>query len=69
MLDVIPGNALRRRDDDYSYVLSQSNYNYLHRFPKHKLIYNWNNLPVLVKSFSEPLRLKAELKKSFPFKI
>ena len=38
MLNVIPDNALRRRDNDYNYVLFQSNYNYLHNFPKHKLI-------------------------------
>ena len=38
MLNVIPDNALRRRDNDYNYVQFQSNYNYLHNFPKHKLI-------------------------------
>ena len=65
MLDVIPDNVLRYRDDDFNYVLPQSNYNYLHHFPKHKLIYNWNNLPLLVKSVSEPLIFRAELKSLF----
>ena len=65
MIDAIPDNNLRCRDDDYNYVLPQSNYNYLHHFPKHKLIYNWNNLPLLVKAVSEPLIFRAEFKSLF----
>ena len=65
MLDNVPENVRRSRDDDYNFLLPQNKYIYLHHFPKHKLIYNWNNLPLLVKSVAEPCKFRAELKSHF----
>ena len=65
MLDDVPENVRRSRDDDYNFVLPQNKYLYLHHYPKHKLIYNWNNLPLLLKSVSEPSKFRAELKTIF----
>ena len=65
MFDNVPENGRRSRDDDYNYLLPQNNHVYLNHFPQHKLIYNWNNLPLLVKSVSEPSKFRAELKLFF----
>ena len=47
----------------------QNNHVHPHHFPQQKLIYNWNNLPMLVKSVSEPSKFRAELKTIFLNKI
>ena len=54
MLDDVPENIRRLRDDDFNYILPQNKYAYLNNFPQYQLIYNWNNLPLLLKSVSEP---------------
>ena len=63
--DNVPENGRRSRDDDYNYLLPQNNHVYLHHFPQYKLIYNWNNLPLLVKSVSKPSKFRDELKTIF----
>ena len=65
MLDNVPENVRRSRNDDYNFLLPQTKYVYLHHFPKHKLIHNWNNLPLLVKSIAEPCKFRTELKSHF----
>ena len=65
MFDDVPDNVRRSRDDDYNFLLPQNNHVSLHHFPRHKLVYNWNNLPLLVKSLSEPSKFRSELKKHF----
>ena len=65
MLDNVPENDRRLRDDDYNYCLPQNNYAYLNNYPQYKLIYNWNNLHVLLKSVSEPSKFRSQLKSNF----
>ena len=65
MLDNVPENVRRSRNDDYNFLLPQTKYVYLHNLPKHKLFHNWNNLPLLVKSIAEPCKFRAELKSHF----
>ena len=65
MLDDVPENVRRSRDDDYNFFLPRNKYLYLHHYPEHKLIYNWNNLPLLLKSVVEPCQFRTELKSHF----
>ena len=65
MLSPVPDNHGRSRDDDYNFILPHNNFAKLHHFPTPKLVYNWNNLPVTLKSVSEPLKFRTELKQHF----
>ena len=65
MLDDVPENVRRFRDDDFNYLLPQNKYSYLNNFPQYQLIYSWNNLPLLIKSVSEPSQFRSELKSHF----
>lgn len=65
MLHSVPDNNRRCRDDDYNFILPSVKYKKLHHFPTPKLVYNWNNLPVSLKSVSEPLKFRTELKQHF----
>ena len=65
MLDDVPENVRRLRDDDFNYLLPQNKYAYLNNFPQYQLIYSWNNLPLLIKSVSEPSQFRSELKSHF----
>ena len=69
MFDNVPENVRRSRDDDYNLLLPQNKHAFLNHFPQHKIIYNWNNLPLLVKSVSEPSKFRSELKSYFFRKI
>ena len=55
MLNSVPDNYRRSRDDDYNFLLPTINFVNLHHFPTPKLVYNWNNLPLTIKSVSEPV--------------
>ena len=64
MYSTVPESVVRRsRDDDYNYLSPQIKYANLHYFPSSQLIYNWNNLPLLIKSVSEPSEFRSELKR------
>ena len=65
MLSTVPDNNRRRRDDDYNFILPHNNFANLHHFPTTKLVYNWNNLPLSLKSVSEPGKFRTELKHHF----
>ena len=65
MLSDVPDNTRRSRDDDYNYSLPQSNYACLLHYPTPKLVYNWNCLPLTLKSVSEHGKFRRELKLSF----
>ena len=65
MLDNVPDNFRRLRDDDYDYLLPTNKHASLNHFPKYKLIYNWNNLDICLKSVSEPSKFRSELKSHF----
>ena len=55
----------RSGETEYYFILPQNKYVDLHHFPTQELIYNWNNLPFLIKSVSEPLSFRADLKNYF----
>ena len=61
-------NIRRNRHDDYDYFFPPVINADLHYFPKSQLIYNWNNLPILVKSVSDPLNFRSDLKNNFTAK-
>ena len=65
MLSPVPDNYRRRRDDDYNFISPHINFANLHHFPTPKLVYNWNNLPLTLKSVSEPLNFRTELLQHF----
>ena len=61
MLSYVPANSRRSRDDDYNFYLPESNYSSLIHYPTPKLVYNWNCLPITLKSISEPTKFRSEL--------
>ena len=65
MLDFVPDNGRRLRDDDYNYHLPPNKHASLNHFPQYQLIYNWNNLDIFLKSVSEPSKFRSELKSHF----
>ena len=66
MLCPVPDQGARRtRDDDYNFHPSSLSYADLHYFPTPQLIYNWNNLPLLVKSVSDMSDFRSDLKHHF----
>ena len=65
MLSTVPELSRRSRDDDYNFASPPLTFSDLHHFPTQKIIYNWNNLPLLVKSVSEPGIFRKELKNHF----
>ena len=65
MFENVPENVRRMRDNDYNYLLPQNIYSYLNHSPKYQLIYNWNNLHLLLKTVSEPSKFRSELKSHF----
>ena len=65
MLCNVPDNRRRSRDDDYNFILPESNYASLLHFPTPKLVYNWNYLPITLKSVAKPGKFRAELKQHF----
>ena len=65
MLCNVPDNTRRSRDDDYNYILPESNYASLLHYPTPKLVYNWNCLPITLKSVSELGKFQRELKEHF----
>ena len=66
MFGTIPDNGPRRvRDDDYNFMNPPVNYSHLHYFPKSRLIYNWNNLPLLIKSVSDISEFRSDIKHHF----
>ena len=66
MLSTVPDQGIRRvRDDDYNYYPSLLNYPNLHYFPTQQIIYNWNKLPIHIKSVSDFSNFRSELKSHF----
>ena len=65
MLTTVPEHSRRSRDDEYDFASPPLTFLDLHHFPTQKIIYNWNNLPLLLKSVSAPGILRKELKKHF----
>ena len=65
MRSTVPENSRRSRDDDYNFASPPLKFPDLHHFPTQKIIYNWNNLPLLLKSVSEPGIFRKELKNHF----
>ena len=65
MLCNVPDSRRRSRDDDYNFILPESNYASLLHFPTPKLVYNWNYLPITLKSVAEPGKFRSELKQHF----
>ena len=66
MLCPVPDQGVRRtRDDDYNFHPSALSFADLHYFPTPQLIYNWNNLPLLVKSVSDMSDFRSDLKQHF----
>ena len=65
MLCNVPDSIRRSRDDDYNFILPESNYASLLHFPTPKLVYNWNYLLITLKSVAEPDKFRAELKQHF----
>ena len=65
MLSTVPENSRRSRDGDYNFASPPIKFPDLHHFPTQKIVYNWNNLPLLLKSVSEPGIFRKELKNHF----
>ena len=65
MLCNVPENTGRSRDDNFNYILPQSDYASLLHYPTIKLVYNWNCLPITLKSVSEPGKFRRDLKQHF----
>ena len=65
MLDTVPDSHRRCRNDEYNFILPSINVANLHHFPTPKLVYNWNSLPITLKSVSEQSLFRTELKKHF----
>ena len=66
MLPSVPDQGGRRiRDDDYNFFPMSISYADLHYFPTQQIIYNWNNLPLLIKSVSDMADFRADLKSHF----
>ena len=65
MLDNVPDNIQRLRDDDYNYHLPPNKHVSLNHFPQYQLIYNCNNLDVYFKSVSESTKFRSEIKSHF----
>ena len=62
MVNSVYDNYRRRRDDDCNFILPTINFANLHHFLTPKLDYNWNNLPVTIKSVSQPIMFRTERK-------
>ena len=65
MLNSVPDNSRRCRDDTYNSILPYIKYNTLHHLPTPQLVYNWKHLPVTLKSVSKPLTFRTDLKQHF----
>ena len=62
MLCNVPENTRRSRDDNFNYILPQSDFASLLHYPTFKLVYNWNCLPITLTSVSEPGKFRRDLK-------
>ena len=66
MLPSVPDQGCRRiRDDDYNFFPMSISYADLHYFPTQQIIYNWNKLPLLIKSVADMAEFRADLKNHF----
>ena len=66
LLCPLPDQGVRRvRDDDYNFLNIPLLYVDLHYFPVQRIISNWNNLPLEIKSVSDLSDFRQDLKSHF----
>ena len=65
MFDDVPDNVRQMRDHDYNYIIPKQKSCFFNHFPQYQLVYNWNNLHLLLESVSEPGKFRSEPKSYF----